>query len=251
MKPDAYLTRDPEIRSALELELEGAAYYDRTLDALRDDELDAPSILPGWSRRHVVSHVAFNAQGLRRLVHWATTGIESRMYESTDARDAQIEEGAGLPASELRSLHRRTAAELDDSWRELADTAWNSQVRMTDGPLIPATSTIWLRTREVWLHAVDLDSGASYDDFPPGLVDHLLANVLSSWRGRRDAEKIPNFILSPTDRGIAKGVGAADDPDAVVLRGTAVDLARWATGRGFLGVLSASGEPVPVAPRWI
>ncbi|MBB5633061.1 maleylpyruvate isomerase [Cryobacterium mesophilum] len=251
MKPDAYLTRDPEIRTAIELEREGAAYYDRTLDALRDDELDAPSILPGWSRRHVVSHVAFNAQALRRLVNWAATGIESRMYESTEARDAQIEDGARLPASELRALHRRSAAELDASWRDLADPAWHAQVRMTDGPLIPATSTIWLRTREVWLHAVDLDSGASYDDFPAGLVDHLLANVLSSWRGRREAENIPNFILSPTDRGIPRGVGAADDADAVVLHGSAVDLTRWATGRGFLGVLSESGEPVPVAPRWI
>lgn len=251
MKQDAYLTRDPDIRTALELELEGAAYYDSTLAALRDGELDAPSILPGWNRRHVISHVAFNAQALRRLVQWAATGVESRMYESPEARDAQIEEGAGLPASELRALHRRSATELNDSWRELADAAWHAEVRMTDGPLIPATSTIWLRTREVWLHAVDLDSGASYDDFPASLIDHLLANVLSSWRGRREAEKIPNFILSPTDRGIPKGVGAADDADAVVLHGSAVDLTRWATGRGVLGVLSATGAPVPVAPRWI
>ena len=122
---------------------------------------------------------------------------------------------------------------------------------MTDGPLIPATATIWLRTREVWLHAVDLDGGASYDDFPAELVDHLLANVLSAWRGRQAAEGIVNFVLAPTDRGALSGVGAVDDPNVTILRGTAIDLTRWATGRGILGITTATGAPVPVAPRWI
>ena len=251
MRHDAYTTQDPDIRAALELELEGGAYYDRTLAALRDGELDAPSKLPGWDRRHVVSHVAYNAQALGRLVQWAATGVESRMYESTEARDAQIEEGAKLPASELRTLHRHSAEGLDDAWRNLSDEAWHAQVRMTNGPLIPATATVWLRTREVWLHAVDLGSGASYDDFPAELIDHLLANVLSAWRGRQEAERIPNFVLVPTDRGVPRGVGAADDPDAMVLRGTAIDLTRWATGRGSLGITTGTGEPVPPAPRWI
>lgn len=251
MKPVDYTTDDPDILAALELERRGSEYYDRTLAALGDEELDAPSILPGWSRRHVISHVAFNAQALLRLVQWAATGIESRMYDSTEARDAQIDEGASWPASGLRALHERSAQELDAGWRDLSDEAWHAQVRMVEGPQIPATSTVWLRTREVWLHAVDLDSGASYDDFPAGLIDHLLANVLSAWRARRDAENIPNFVLAPTDRGAPRGVGAVDAPDAVVLRGTAVDLTRWATGRGLLGILTESGESVPVAPRWI
>lgn len=248
---DDYLTQHPEIRAALRLVTEGTEYFDRTLAALPDTHLDGASLLPEWSRRQVVSHVAFNAQALQRLVKWASTGVEHSMYESTEARNAQIDEGVSLPATQLRELHRESAEALDVAWRELSDEGWSAQVRMASGPPFPASSTIWLRTREVWIHAVDLNSGASFDDFPPNLIDHLLANVVSSWRGRREAERMPNFVLTPSDRGGPKGVGTLDDADAVVVRGPAVDLTRWATGRSFLGVTLASGGPVPNAPRWI
>ncbi|MBX3091710.1 MAG: maleylpyruvate isomerase family mycothiol-dependent enzyme [Cryobacterium sp.] len=246
-----YLTHDPDIRASLALVSEGTAYFDRTLAQLPDAGLDGSSLLPGWTRRHVIAHVCFNAQGLLRLVDWAATGVETPMYASTEERDAEIERGAQLSASELRALVVRTSDELDEGWRNLNDEGWHAHVRMTNGPEIPATTTIWLRTREVWLHAVDLNSGGTLDDFPPSLIDHLLSNVLSAWRGRRGDENIPNFVLAPTDRGAPKGVGDIDDPDAITVSGTAVDLTRWATGRGFLGITSANGKPIPRAPRWI
>jgi maleylpyruvate isomerase len=246
-----YLTHDPEIRASLALMSEGTAYFDRTLAQLPDMGFDGSSLLPDWSRRHVIAHVCYNALGLLRLVHWAATGIETPMYASSEERDAEIERGAALPAGELRALVVRTSNELDEGWRALTDEAWHAQVRMRQGPQIPATTTIWLRTREVWLHAVDLNSGATCDDFPPALIDRLLSNVLSAWRGRASEEGIPNLVLSPTDRGAPKGIGAVDDPSAIVIRGTAVDLTRWATGRGYLGITTANGKPVPVAPRWI
>lgn len=246
-----YLTHDPDIRAALRLVTEGTVYFDRTLEALPDTHLDGASLLPGWSRRQVVSHIAFNAQALMRLVEWAATGVEHSMYESAEARDAQIEKGTDLPAKQLRELHRESADALYAAWRELSDEAWHAQVRMATGPAFPATATVWLRTREVWIHAVDLDSGSSFDDFPPNMIDHLLANVLSAWRGRQATESIPNFVLSPTDRDIQKGVGTLDDPEAIRLSGTTANLTRWATGRGILGITVVSGEPVPSAPRWV
>jgi maleylpyruvate isomerase len=124
-------------------------------------------------------------------------------------------------------------------------------VRTSQGRIVPASTTIWMRTREVWLHAVDLDNGGSYSHFPDELIDHLLADVLSNWRGRQDAEGIPNFVLRPDDRDKARSVGDADAADAVVLGGSAVALARWATGRGSAGVTAADGADVPTAPRWL
>lgn len=251
MTRDDYLTHDPEIQKALSLLHDGTDYFSRTLDALPDDHFSGASLLPGWTRAHVIAHVAYNATALMRLAEWATTGEEKKMYESSEVRNAEIENGAAMPGEQLRALYRETAEALDATWRELSDEAWSAKVRMSQGPEFPAMTTIWLRTREVWLHAVDLDSGASFDDFPPSFVDHLLANVISSWRSRQATEGIPNFVLTPTDRGVPKSVGAPDALDAVMLKGTAVDLARWATGRGFFGITEETGASVPTAPRWI
>ena len=62
--------------------------------------LGGPSRLPGWTRGPVVCHVARNAEGLVRLLHWARTGIETPMYPSMEARAADIEAGAGRPLDE-------------------------------------------------------------------------------------------------------------------------------------------------------
>ena len=51
-----------------------------------------PSGLPGWTRKHVVAHLAGNAEGMTNLATWARTGTKTPMYVSMDARQADIEE---------------------------------------------------------------------------------------------------------------------------------------------------------------
>jgi maleylpyruvate isomerase len=47
--------------------------------ALLDDEsMSAPSRLPGWTRKHLVAHIAANSDALGNLVHWARTGDARR-----------------------------------------------------------------------------------------------------------------------------------------------------------------------------
>lgn len=244
-------TTDPKIQAGLLLARRGTAYFARKLGELRDDEFDAPSLLPGWTRRHLIAHVGYNARALVRLTQWAETGVEQAMYESPEARWREIEYGATLSPIALRNLCEHAAVHLNVAWRDLPDEAWRAEIRTAQGRAVPASATVWMRTREVWLHAVDLDNGGSYSHFPAELIDHLLADVLSNWRGRQSAEGIPNFVLSPTDRDKARSVGDADAADAVVLRGPAVALARWATGRGSAGVAADDGADVPTAPRWL
>ncbi|HEX2301338.1 MAG TPA: maleylpyruvate isomerase N-terminal domain-containing protein, partial [Pseudonocardiaceae bacterium] len=74
------------------------------------DELSGPSRLPGWTRGHVVTHLARNAEGLTRLLTWARTGVETPMYPSREARAADIEAGAGRPPAEQLDDLCRTAA---------------------------------------------------------------------------------------------------------------------------------------------
>ena len=53
---------------ALEWVTDGTARLLSALASLDDAALDGPTLLPGWSRRYLVSHVANNASALRNLV---------------------------------------------------------------------------------------------------------------------------------------------------------------------------------------
>ena len=120
---------DPAIRDALLLARRGQARWARALGDLRDDELDEPSLLPGWSRRHVIAHVGFNARAIARLVEWARTGEENPMYASPEQRGEEIDFGATLPADALRNLCAHASIHLNVEWRDLPDRDWSNIVR--------------------------------------------------------------------------------------------------------------------------
>ncbi len=231
----------------LELSRLGTEYYTGKLNELTDGAFDGPSLLPGWDRRHVIAHVGYNARALTRLVQWARTGIETPMYPSTAARAAEIDAGAPMTPAELRSLHHDALTDLSAAWRDLPVARWDHPVRTAQGRTVPVSVTPWMRVREVWLHAVDLDNGGRFEDFPPTLVDRLLVDITSWWAR---AGRAPDLILVPTDR-VVPGLGATNaDPRSVAISGTAAQLARWASGRGGGGVTTGTGEPV-TAPRWL
>src|SRR3954464_4347691 len=77
----------------------------RLVDGLTDDELAADSGLPGWSRAHVVAHLARNADALVNLLSWARTGVEIPMSPSRADGDAGSERTAAQPPDDLRRDH--------------------------------------------------------------------------------------------------------------------------------------------------
>lgn len=160
----------------------GTAYFAQRLAELPDDDLGAGSLLPGWSRRQLLAHVGYNAAALCRLMDWAATGMQTPMYSSAEQRGREIEEGATLSAAALRNLFDHTVARLDQKWRHLPASAWSAQVRTAQGRVVPASETVWMRTREVWIHAVDLGNGGRFRDFPDVVLDSLLADIVGIWR---------------------------------------------------------------------
>ncbi len=220
----------------------GTAYFSRKLNELRDDELDAPSLLPGWSRRYVIAHVGYNARALTRLTEWARTQVEHKMYPSPEWRLKEIEYGATLPPRALRHLCQHAEVHLNVEWRDLDAAAWDREVVTAQGRTVTARATPWMRTREVWLHAVDLDNGGSFLDFPPELLDRLRTDVLEAWeRGGQSVD----VVLAPTDG--ADVVLGAGGP---TVSGRNADLVRWLTGRGARRLTSSTGT-LPALPRWI
>jgi len=234
-----------DIDERLETVRRGTEHFAEALAELYDTDLDGDSLLPGWSRRHVVAHVGYNALAIARLVDWANTGIETPMYESPEARDNEIDHGAALSARELRRLFEHSAAELERAWRGLPDKNWTKQVKTSRGRLIPASETIWMRTREVWIHAVDLDDGASFDDIPADVLEHVLTDITNTWKDRGDGV---GLRLAATDG--AQPVFGDPSADAEVVSGSLADVAAWATGRSVDGVTSTA-EGLPVAPVWL
>lgn len=207
---------------------DGARLFLDQLATVPDSAFAAPSTLPGWTLAHLVAHVGYNAKGLSRLVRWARTGEETPMYASAEARNTEIDAGAELPPAELRALVRQTDEQLRAELAEL--TAWQAEVRTAQGELVPATEIPWMRTREVWIHAVDLGTGVTFDDFPAELVDALIDEIVAL---RASRDRGPAVVLDASDRSRDWRIGFAGEEPAVV-RGTAAQLCRWITGRGGL-----------------
>ncbi|GAA1747009.1 maleylpyruvate isomerase family mycothiol-dependent enzyme [Kocuria aegyptia] len=239
-------TTDEELKAQLLLVRRGTANWTRKVNELTDDELDGPSLLPGWSRRHVIAHVGYNARALTRLVQWATTGVETPMYSSPDARNAEIAYGATLPARALRHLNDHAAVSLNVEWRDTPEEAWHHEVRTAQGRTVPATETVWMRNREVWLHAVDLDNGARFSDVPREVLTRLLREVVGSWAAK---DTDPGLRIQVTDAPELGELGAGAHQDAgIPVRGDLPAVAQWATGRG--GARLEAGADVQ-SPRWI
>lgn len=204
------------------------------------DDLGGPSGLSGWSRAHLIGHVARNAEALTRLATWARTGVETPMYPNPQARAAEIEESASRPADVLHADLATSAEVLDAALADLTAEQWRAQVRSALGRAIPAAEVPWMRIREVWLHAVDLGTGGSFDDIPDDVVDLLLDDVVGMLGGR---EGCPAVALHATDRDTGWRLGSPDGRP-VEVTGTAADLAAWLTGR-------AAPVGRPPLPRWL
>jgi maleylpyruvate isomerase len=223
----------------------GTAYFARKLNELHDELFHTPSLLPGWERAHVIAHVGYNARGIARLIEWAATGVETPMYSSPRQRNEEIEFGATLTPIALRNLFDHAAVHLNVEWRDLSAAGWQAEVVTAQGRTVHATETAWMRAREVWIHAIDLDNGASYVDFPPEFVDALVQDVVGAWQRKGERADV---VLQPTDRAYRASGGGSDD---IVVNGTAADIARWLTGRGARRLTVTGADALPELPHWL
>ena len=215
-----------------------------TVDTLSDADVRTPSGLPDWTRAHVLTHIARNADGLANLAHWARTGEERPMYPGgPPARAAAIEQGAGRHIGDLR-------LDLDESAERLlaafADFPVDALSRAVDGPRdlkwfgwqLPA-----IRLREVEIHHVDLVAGYSPADWSKAFATHTLDEVAPAFVARGDC---PVSALHDTHGGVWQ-VG----PEGPSLSGPASELAAWLIGRSDGAALTPSPPgAVPTPPPW-
>jgi maleylpyruvate isomerase len=217
---------------------------------LTDASAGEPSPLPGWTRGHVLTHIARNGDGLGNLLRWARTGVKTPMYASREARQADIEAGAGRSAADLTADVQATAISFAAEAASLPGQAWAAEVQMLVGPPMPARRVLDWRLREVEIHHVDLAAGYRPADWPREFVAGNLPEIAGSFAGRDDA---PTCLLQPDGSDSAWRVG----PDRggappVSVHGPAATLLAWLIGRDDGSGLRVSGEDavLPVLPSW-
>jgi uncharacterized protein (TIGR03083 family) len=199
--------------------------------------LAAPSGLPGWSRRHLLTHLAANADALGNLVHWAATGEPTPMYASSAERAAGIERGARLPAAELAAWLRGSAEALSAAMDGLSDEQWQALVVTAQGRTVPCTEVPWLRARETCVHAVDLALGVTFAELSEDFLRALCADVTA----KRHATPGPPVVLTASDGGRWELPGSGSQ---VTVTGPLAEIAAYLTGRPH--TLSA-----PTLPPWL
>lgn len=174
---------------------------------LSEADLRAPSLLPGWSRAHVLAHLARNADGLRNLLIGARSGQPREAYASAQAREDDIEHGSRHSGRELTEDIAASAMALRAVARQLDDAAWQFGVHMLDGVDFPAAQVLTRRLVEVELHHVDLGTGYGPADWPAAFAALDLPEPLDSLRQDRLSWAAGNGSAG----GAAGGEGATGD----------------------------------------
>ena len=210
-------------------------------------EVGAESLCTGWTRGHVLTHLARNADGIAATLAGALRGeIVERYPDGWDARNADIEAGSARPFAELAADVRDSALRLEDALRAIeAVGGWELETEHGH----PARDWPFARWKEVEIHRLDLAAGYGPQQWPAAMVAALL---------EREAARLPQRTAVPlvvTAQASAPEladrqwrVGDGDDAsEAVEVRGPDWAVAAWLVGRpGVVAdVLTATPELAP------
>jgi maleylpyruvate isomerase len=165
-----------------------------SVDRLTEAQVSQPSLLPGWSRGHVITHLARNADSHVWLFEGAEVGEVRRQYPTTDTREANIEAGARRPAGELREDLTRSCGRLEAAWRELRDELWDQEGVVKAGAR-SMKELVFRRLREVEVHHVDLDLGYSPSGWPSIYVEEELRRRLRTLPDRARHAALVTWLL--------------------------------------------------------
>lgn len=236
--------KGPELRDRLrEIDSAGRRLR-RTVESLDAPSLARPSLCEGWSRGHVLAHVALNAHSLVNLVEWARTGVETPQYAGRAERAGDIERFSGRSKAEHLAALADGAAALAAAAEALPLDRWAFHVRGIGGDPQPVSRFLFGRLREVEVHHVDLAS--SYG--PADWEDSFVRRALEEAPDRLAPGTAPGFTAVATDLGESLSIGG--DAARVTVEGPARHLLAWLLGRSDGTGLDSGGAPLPRVPPW-
>ncbi len=203
--------------------------------ALDNAAVTDQSRLPGWTRGHILAHLARNADALVNV-------FEGRpMYLSPQARDADIERDAPRPLDAQVADVRESAARFQKAAAALAD--WSRTVELRNGVTDSASRVPFRRWAEVELHHVDLGIGYELEDLPDEFTQREIDFLAERFAGHAD---VPPARLTDGTRAWRTGRDAAEP--AVTVTGSRPDLLGWLAGRRDGSALTVTGGALPALP---
>ncbi|MFE2099199.1 maleylpyruvate isomerase family mycothiol-dependent enzyme [Streptomyces sp. NPDC059468] len=202
---------------------------------LDNASLAEPSRLPGWTRGHVLAHLARNADALVNV-------LEGRpMYASAEARDADIERDAPRLLDVQLADVRESGARFQETGAAPAD--WTRTVELRNGVTDSACRVPFRRWAEVDLHHVDLGTGYELEDLPAEFTEREIEFLAQRFSGHPD---VPATLVTDGTRAWSTGREAAE-PE-ITVTGSPADLLGWLAGRREGAALEAVGGALPKLP---
>ncbi|MFF3073699.1 maleylpyruvate isomerase family mycothiol-dependent enzyme [Kitasatospora sp. NPDC057904] len=222
-----------------------AARFAASVSALTEAEARGPSALPGWSRAHVVTHVARSADVYTWLLALARTGVEPGPRADGATLERLLHEGARRDVPALAADLRASLDRLLDEVSAMPAERWSVLVSALAGWKHPAWYTLHRARRELEVHHTDLALGHTPAAWPAGFVAAALAETAAALAERG----FPVGRFEAVDLGRSWTVA----PTGPTAAGPGHALLAWLAGRGpapDAGLPAPPPWPQPPLPGW-
>jgi maleylpyruvate isomerase len=216
-----------------------AARFLGTAQALTDGDLYQASALPGWTRAHVLTHLAQAADSRTGLLRAARAGRVGRQYPSEHARADAIDAGARRPPAAIRADLYRAVQDCLTAIREHPRQLWDAPAIWLGAGRRPIRGAVTSLRRELEYHHVDLAAGYQPADWPDDFTGTELSRVTALMNRRADAP--PMILTCPT----ALHLGTSPPVD---ITGPAAPLLAWLSGRSNGSGLHPDAAALPALP---
>jgi maleylpyruvate isomerase len=216
--------------------IQGCTDAHRRLEAaaalVADDVARRPSALEGWTVGHVLNHLARNADSHTGVFAAAARGeIRAQYPGGPNERVQLIEDGAYQPADVLIANLRAANSRLENAWSTTTESIWAHGLGLRPYGAASLAEFIFLRWREVELHAIDLGigdlGGPEWSAIPDGYLDLETAISLRGLLARLPERSAVHII---PDEEPSYVIGLGFEPTRV--SGPRRTILRWLTGRG-------------------
>lgn len=215
----------------------GADALSGKVAGLSDADLRVETDLPGWTRGHVVAHIAHVSYAVARQVEFALRGESVEFYDGGQGgRTQAIEMAAGHSASEHQRNLDAALSRVLSALAGLSQEQWQLSISYRNGTVFDGALALW---RELVIHLADLNVGRGPEtwskEFCLYMIEFLSARIPADLR-----LKLLPLALPPMTVG--------DGQNAVSVSGMLTDITAWLAGRTpTMGSLRAEAAADSVA----